>query len=75
MEKNKFQDIINITDKIADELGFAGIFDDACALISYYKFDKKEFKKQQEKVRARIHKMHNSLFAIEQMVDDLKWED
>lgn len=68
--KNRLDNIADCAEKVSKEIEFAHLFDDIFNLMDCV--TPSEDRKQKQKIIQKIYKMHNSLYAIEQMINNIK---
>lgn len=69
----KTEDMKEISTKIIDEIENTGFFREFHEFWDSLDYEeKREQTKHKKKILATIHKMHNSLYAIEQMIEEIK---
>jgi len=69
----KTEELQKISQKIVDEIIMSDLhaeFMELWDIIDYG--EKREMTKKRKLIREMIHKMHNSLYAIEQMIEEIK---
>lgn len=69
----KTEEMKKISQKIIDEIENCDLFKEFMELWDIIDYGEKREKTQKRKfIREKIHKMHNSLYAIEQMIEEIK---